>query len=368
MITFWEPISGESYQFDYFFKRVNREIDADTYLIQCIDAKELLERNQKFSKEKNFIFYYTEELVISDDNDFDVIWSPVKKIIENFSIPEHKITFIINYYSKSGPSGLTRKFMQSHFGNVTFVLLKYFEFKTGNIHKFLPQSFNQTYNYGKKNYLILGGKPFKYNRIPVGIDLYQQGLLKNSICTFYKEDLEQTLAFLNTEDNSYNPTLVEAVIEHTSKSVDGVALDLGWNGHYQGYPYDHRLYEKTKLSLVLETHFTDHRVFVTEKTARAIYNHHPFVIFSSPHFLKELQSQGYQTFADLTDESYDSTLGASARRYECIESVINFNYDVNKIIEITNHNKKNFDKIYQEEVQKIIDINKYYTQNSLTLH
>ena len=356
MIKFWEPVSGASDQFDYYFRRVSKETDSNTYLIQCTDAQEILRQNLNLSNEKNFIFYYTEELL---DTDNETIWNSIKQIIEQNSIPENRIVIVLNYYSK-----ISKKFIQTNFGNVNFISLKYFEFKTGNVHQFQTQLYNRFYNLGKKNLLVLGGKPFKYNRFPAAVQLDQHNLLHDSIITFYKDTIEDTVAYCKEVLNFDNEEKIVEIIEKTSKNVDGVDLNKGHNGHYQGYPYNPALYYQTKLSVILETHFTDERIFVTEKTARAIFNHHPFVVFSSPFFLTELQEQGYKTFNNLTNEYYDCNIIPSARLHHCIQAVKSFCYDVDAIAKITSHNKENLDKIYKEEAQKIINIDDHFIQNN----
>lgn len=66
------------------------------------------------------------------------------------------------------------------------------------------------------------------------------------------------------------------------------------------------LYNSAYFNLVVETD-TDyqHSFFPTEKVSKAILCGIPFVIFSTPHFLKNLQQLGFTTYNDLWDESYD---------------------------------------------------------------
>jgi hypothetical protein len=45
--------------------------------------------------------------------------------------------------------------------------------------------------------------------------------------------------------------------------------------------------------------------FMTEKTFKAIKASHPFIVMSTPHFLKDLQFMGYKTFHPYINESYD---------------------------------------------------------------
>lgn len=63
-------------------------------------------------------------------------------------------------------------------------------------------------------------------------------------------------------------------------------------------------FENSLISVVTETNFSDN-VHITEKTFKAIYNLHPFILVSSHHSLKYLRSLGFYTFNNYWDESYD---------------------------------------------------------------
>jgi hypothetical protein len=66
-----------------------------------------------------------------------------------------------------------------------------------------------------------------------------------------------------------------------------------------------QVYNRTAYSIVAETG-TDRRYsFFTEKTAKPIMARRLFVIFSGRGFLQNLRSQGFQTFSEVIDESYD---------------------------------------------------------------
>lgn len=66
-------------------------------------------------------------------------------------------------------------------------------------------------------------------------------------------------------------------------------------------------YNNTCFSLVVEgSVYTTHGTFITEKTYKPIAFYHPFVILASPGILSFLRSQGFETFENLFDESYDS--------------------------------------------------------------
>ena len=67
-------------------------------------------------------------------------------------------------------------------------------------------------------------------------------------------------------------------------------------------------YSNSYFSLISETETSDQCIFITEKTYKAIYAGHPFIIWGNPGTLTYLRSIGYKTFPTLFDESYDTEL------------------------------------------------------------
>lgn len=70
--------------------------------------------------------------------------------------------------------------------------------------------------------------------------------------------------------------------------------------------YDNQDYQTSAIEVVLETLFDDHRVHLTEKALRPIACGKPFILLSTAGSLEYLRSYGFQTFAGLIDESYDT--------------------------------------------------------------
>ena len=64
-------------------------------------------------------------------------------------------------------------------------------------------------------------------------------------------------------------------------------------------------YVNTMFSLVTETFFFRNEVHLTEKIYKPISFKHPFVLVSTPGSLAWLKNQGFKTFHDYWDESYD---------------------------------------------------------------
>jgi hypothetical protein len=76
------------------------------------------------------------------------------------------------------------------------------------------------------------------------------------------------------------------------------------HSHYSA-DFDIEDYESTDIEVVLETLFDDARWHLTEKSLRPMACAQPFVLAATPGSLEYLRSYGFQTFADVWDESYD---------------------------------------------------------------
>jgi len=75
--------------------------------------------------------------------------------------------------------------------------------------------------------------------------------------------------------------------------------------HFQRH-YDPSWYDSTCYSLVTETVVdTPPAIFVTEKTFKPMAFYHPFMCVAQPGHLAYLKSQGFETFENMFDESYD---------------------------------------------------------------
>jgi hypothetical protein len=72
-------------------------------------------------------------------------------------------------------------------------------------------------------------------------------------------------------------------------------------------------YVKTGIEVVLETLFDDDRWHLTEKTLRPIACGKPFILAATPGSLQYLRNYGFETFAELIDESYDAIADSKNR-------------------------------------------------------
>jgi len=77
--------------------------------------------------------------------------------------------------------------------------------------------------------------------------------------------------------------------------------------------YNSHDYNITGIEVVLETLFDDARWHLTEKALRPIACGKPFILAATPGSLQYLKNYGFETFADVIDETYDTIADGAAR-------------------------------------------------------
>lgn len=82
-----------------------------------------------------------------------------------------------------------------------------------------------------------------------------------------------------------------------------------------------QVYNRTAYSIVAETGTDNRYSFFTEKTAKPMMARRLFVMFSGHKFLQNLRSQGFQTFDNVIDESYDLIYNEQDRWAAAFEQV-----------------------------------------------
>lgn len=123
------------------------------------------------------------------------------------------------------------------------------------------------------------------------------------------------------------------------------------------------LYKNSFFSVVTETCVSE-GLFLTEKTFKPIVNSHPFMILGQPGLLQYLKSQGYETFPELFDESYDNETDLVKRIDKIQDNIQTFSQlEYNTKLELLQtvqgklkHNKKIFLDKENQNTKKIKQI------------
>jgi hypothetical protein len=82
-----------------------------------------------------------------------------------------------------------------------------------------------------------------------------------------------------------------------------------------------KVFNQTAYSIVAETDQDNTLSFYTEKTAKPMIARRAFVAFSGYRFLHNLREQGFLTFCDVIDESYDNEINDTRRYTMAFEQV-----------------------------------------------
>jgi hypothetical protein len=200
----------------------------------------------------------------------------------------------------------------------------------------------------KRRFLSLS-RSHKWWRAAVVTDLQRQGLLDNAVWSYNTaitvgERLEDCPIELDTVE--ITQTALTAFLQSGPYRCDG--LDSTQHNDHSLHVAEH--YEKTALSIVLETHFDadgSGGSFLTEKTFKCLKHGHPFVLFAPPGSLASLRSLGYRTFDSVIDNTYD-TVTDNTQRYTSVMHTIRQlalqdpNTVYNSCVEDLQHNQRLF--------------------------
>lgn len=285
--------------------------------------------------DKVVLFYANESyLNYVDPNDIGQEVYKIKNIISYYNIPLRDIIMIASVYEHN--KTFSKIGLDLGLSIDQIILIDYYELQTFFFHKILGCSYNTQFNpNAKKDLRFLFGKVHKSIRIIAMHRLRVNGMLDNAVtgCLIEPDDIYDLASAVTKEYNfMYKSCISEDEIAETllkyRGSPDKVKYtyfktdDLLASNHCPSYPYDHKiLFTDTKVSLIPETfYFFNQATFITEKTFKTIYNHHPFVILGTPHFLTALHNKGYKTFKSFCDEDYDICRNSRKRLEMAIKS------------------------------------------------
>jgi len=83
-----------------------------------------------------------------------------------------------------------------------------------------------------------------------------------------------------------------------------------------------RMHSIARVNVILETTvYNTNSPYLTEKTWKVLAQHRPFVVFGDTNILKKLQEQGFKTFGQYCDESYDAIADPVEKGIQVIEAM-----------------------------------------------
>lgn len=194
-----------------------------------------------------------------------------------------------------------------------------------------------------------------------------------AILEMYKRNIaDKAYVSINTTENEFKSHTFEEIkrllgdefdyedvaLKHKTSFPMRLTLQSDIKNAYNINNDDKKLFNNTVVSLVNETIFsvkdpikyklsdrlTHPCTFATEKFWKTFQGYHPFIVMTTPHFLKDIRHLGYKTFAPYIDESYDDVEDDGLRFkmvMDEVEKICNMNDDqvyrfqlnVNKILQ-----------------------------------
>ncbi len=270
--------------------------------IDYISLMEPYSRQRLLQGDFRLLFYYSE-----GDNPNPEIHDTINKMCSDYKISKDAIKFVIaNYKLKD-----TKPFVYFPDDEVYYRYLQILE------NKYVKKQ-NLDQREKKFTCLIRADKAWRkiYASYLYNLDVIDQGFFSY---TGYKyktshkgvDDLDQW--------NGYDDTLPTDILSFEMKTpfyCDNLS-DAEHNNHKL---IDHKFYNQSYFNFVVETHFDNDTIFLTEKTFKPILNLQPFIIIGNPGSLQLLKDLGYKTFESVIKEDYDKIVNHKDRMSQLLKS------------------------------------------------
>jgi len=178
--------------------------------------------------------------------------------------------------------------------------------------------------------------------------------------TGYKYETSHTGLDNFSHWEKYDDTLMQDVLSFELK-IPYKCDELSDAEHNNHKLINHDFYQNAYFNFVVETHFDNDTIFLTEKTFKPILNLQPFIIIGNPGSLALLKSLGYKTFDDVIKETYDTETDHRER----MSMLLKISYD---LCNLSHSHHKHIQKIIADVVehnQKVFLMPKVHRINNL---
>ena len=252
--------------------------------------------------------------------------------------------------------------------NHSDIIYSNFLLLTGYIYTVLEKSqeTNRSWNNVATKGLYMPGKPDRPHRAKLMGKLWEQNKLNKLEWSFSMTNVEESNLrkhYLDYPDDKFQQFKKDCIknldLYPTSGNDDTFT--------YNGYPYDHQLYENTSFSVISESDFSANLngVFewfpkLTEKTYRTIVNRHPFICSWYPGMVDHIESLGFKSFKEYQmNPNYNNIQNLDKRIDATVHNISFFNIAankpnvVNKIREDVEYNYHHFMNLASKEFEKI---------------
>lgn len=194
-----------------------------------------------------------------------------------------------------------------------------------------------------KKYHFSDKKPYKFISTIGGMRKERDYLVSRLM-----DKIEYSDFLLRYSGQDVNGDGKEDIVQACSGEFDPYTSIIGKYYHNISQTLPIKLYNQGHFNLLVETDIDyTHEFFMTEKTVKALIVGMPFVIVSTPFFLKNLRDLGFSTYSTLWDESYDQVEDYQ-QRIDCIidlcNNLKNFDWAAanSELVRIGQQNQLNF--------------------------
>ena len=195
-------------------------------------------------------------------------------------------------------------------------------------------------------------------------------LLRKFYISFSKTEIDNGGTYTDHARRFFNRLNVENIItDDDLKTVEErLPLILDTPNHKLNLMFDEfestkHFYDNSLINIIAETNFFTNIVHLTEKSYKPIVYKQPFIMFAASGSLRALQDQGFRTFGELWDESYDNESNDTNRFFmvlKLIQEIAMWAPDKKlevskKVKEIVDYNYEIVKQGYSQQVINFVD-------------
>lgn len=262
--------------------------DIDTFFDQSINNFYLKSLNKKINK---IYFFYPFSFYSKHDYDFNILEILKQKIEKYF---KKEIKFILNNHFQDDNNYL-------HFNAFRYDMFSNFR-ETKKI---------KNEDIKNKIFLSLNAKKRKHRD-----DLFSF-LNENKLFTYFHFSYTQKDIHLwQTNDFS---EFGKRYLSNENNSGH-LAFEYYLNDDFYNLKNE-KYFDSSYYYLITETSCEDNLCFISEKTYKAFYHKIPFIVLGNPFTLKNLKKEGFKTFDNWIDESYDEEINYEKRKNKIFNEI-----------------------------------------------
>jgi hypothetical protein len=199
------------------------------------------------------------------------------------------------------------------------------------VYKDLARKKNIEYNVAKKSksFLMFNRRwGSQAQRVLMLAYLHKHNLLDQFYISFSKLEIDNGGTYSEHAKKFFNRLNIENTItdEDLNQIEAKLPLVLDTDNHKLNLMFDeldstHQFYNDSLVNLIAETNFFTNIVHLTEKSYKPIMYKQPFIMFGARGSLKALRDQGFKTFDNVWDESYDDEPSNTQRFFKVLDLI-----------------------------------------------